>query len=154
MDHAITLECRCRHAEGTLAGEGGDAITPIMIKFLHDDTAGLAPDFGSYTNVDIDQGIADFVGTSPGAFGTDFAVTERPLTTAEAAAAKANGRSFAYVPIAAIPVALMTLVPSSSYQGASTIAPGQTSASTSRSRWTSWTAYTEPHRIQVGTTAG
>jgi len=108
--------------KGTLVGEGGDAITPIMLKFLRDDTAGLAPDFGSYTNVDIDQGIADFVGTSPGTFGTDFAVTERPLTTAEAAAAKANGRSFAYVPIAAIPVALMTLVPSSSYQGASTIA--------------------------------
>ena len=111
--------------QGTLVGEGGDAATPIMVKLIHDDTAGLAPDFGAYTNVDVDQGIADFVGTAPGTFGNDFAVTERPLTTAEAATAQANGRSFAYVPIAAVPVALMTLVPNSSYQGSSTITPSQ-----------------------------
>ena len=96
-----------------------------MLKLLRDDATGLAPDFGSYTNVDIDQGIADFVGTAPGTFGNDFAVTERPLTSAEAATAKANGRSFAYVPIAAVPVALMTLVPNSTYQGSSTIMPTQ-----------------------------
>ena len=112
-------------AQGTLAGEGGDAATPIIVKLIHDDTAGLAPDFGAYTNVDVDQGIADFVGTAPGTFGNDFAVTERPMTSAEAASAQANGRSFAYVPIAAVPVALMTLVPGSSYQGSSTITPSQ-----------------------------
>ena len=33
-------------------------------------------------------------------------VSERPLTSAEAATATANGRSFAYVPFAATPVAL------------------------------------------------
>jgi hypothetical protein len=111
--------------QGTLVGEGGDAINPIMIKLLHDDASGLAPDFGAYTNVDIDQGIADFVGSAPGTFGADFAVTERQLTTAEAASAKANSRSYAYVPIAAVPVALMTLVPNTLYQGSSTITPNQ-----------------------------
>ena len=104
--------------QGTLVGEGGDAATPIIVNLIHDDTAGLAPDFGAYTNVDVDQGIADFVGTAPGTFGNDFAVTERPLTTAEAATAQANGRSFAaYAPIAAVPVALMTLVPNSQLPG-------------------------------------
>ena len=78
-------------------------LTPIMVKLLHDDADGLSPDFGSYTDVDLDQAIADFVGTAPGTFGADFAVTERPLTTAEAATAQANGRSFAYVPFAAEP---------------------------------------------------
>lgn len=111
--------------QGTLVGEGGDAINPIMVKLLHDDAAGLDPVDGSYTNVDIDQGITDFVGTAPGAFANDFAVTERPLTTAEAASAAANGRSFSYVPFAASPVALMTLVPNSTYAGSQTILPSQ-----------------------------
>ena len=96
-----------------------------MVKLLHDDAAILQPDIGSYTNVDLDQGIADFVGTAPGSFATDFAVSERPLTSAEAATAAANGRSFAYVPFAATPVALMTLVPNSTYQGTSTISSSQ-----------------------------
>ena len=111
--------------KGTLVGEGGDAITPVMVKLLHDDAAGLDPDVGSYTNVDLDQGIADFVGTAPGTFANDFAVTERPLTAAEAASAAANGRSFAYVPLAANPVALVTLVPNSTYAGSQTILPSQ-----------------------------
>ena len=100
-------------------------MTPVMVKLLHDDAAGLAPDIATYTNVDLDQGIADFVGTAPGTFGNNFAVTERPLTTAEAATAAANGRSFAYVPFVASPVALMTLVPNSTYTGTQTITPAQ-----------------------------
>ena len=96
-----------------------------MVKLLHDDAAGLAPDFGSYTNVDLDQGIAAFVGSAPGTFGSDFAVTERKLTTAEAATATANGRSFAYVPFVGSPVALMTLVPDSTFSGL-TITPSRT----------------------------
>ena len=59
----------------------------------------MSPDVGSYTNVDLEQGIKDFIGTAPNTFGNDFAVTERPLSTIEAATAKANGRSFAYVPV-------------------------------------------------------
>ncbi len=111
--------------KGTLVGEGGDAVGPILSKLIKDDTAGLAPDFGSYTNVDLDQGIADFVGTAANTFGNDFAVTERKLTSAEAAAAAANGRSFAYVPFAASPVALMTLVPNSTYTSSQSILPAQ-----------------------------
>ncbi len=110
---------------GTVIGEGGDAMTPVMVKLLHDDAGGLNPDFGSYTNVNLDQGIKDFIGTAPGAFANDFAVTERPLTSAEAATAKANGRSYAYVPFVATPVALLTLVPNPTYSGSATILPSQ-----------------------------
>ncbi len=42
-------------------------------------------------------------------------MTERPLTAAEAATATTNGRSFAYVPIAATPVAIATLVPTETW---------------------------------------
>jgi hypothetical protein len=49
------------------------------------------------------------VGSAPGTFGADFVVSERPLTSTETATAKANGRTFAYVPFAATPVAIATL---------------------------------------------
>jgi ABC-type phosphate transport system substrate-binding protein len=104
-------------SQGVLTGQGGDALGPIVQKLLRDDTAGLAPDSATYTNVDLDQGIAGFVGTAPNMFSNDFAVSERPLSTAEIAAATTDGRSFAYVPFAATPVALMTLVPVSTYPG-------------------------------------
>jgi ABC-type phosphate transport system substrate-binding protein len=110
---------------GTLFGEGGDAMTPVMVKLIHDDASSLSPDTASYTNVDLEQGITDFIGSAPGTFANDFAVTERPLTAAEAATAKANGRTFAYVPFVASPVALMTLVPNSTYAGSNTITPAQ-----------------------------
>jgi hypothetical protein len=82
---------------------------------LNDDSAPLAPLNTSYTNVDLDMGISSFIGSGSGVFDSDFAVSERPLTTAEAATAKTDGRSFAYVPFAATPVAIATLVPTSSY---------------------------------------
>ncbi len=97
---------------------------PVIDKLLHDDEANLSPDIGSYTNVDLDQGIADFVGTAPNTFANDFAVSERALTSTEAATAKANGRTYAYVPYAAVPVALMTLVPNTTFTGGS-IEPSQ-----------------------------
>ncbi|MBV8463026.1 MAG: substrate-binding domain-containing protein, partial [Acidimicrobiales bacterium] len=113
-------------ATGTVVGEGGDAVGPIMNKLLRDDASGLNPDFGSYTNVDLEHGIADFIGSGKGTFGTDFAVTERKLTSTEAATATANGRTFAYVPIVASPVALVTQVPNSSFSsGATTINSNQ-----------------------------
>ncbi len=96
-------------------------MVPVMDKLLKDDGAALAPEFGSYTDVDNDAAIADFIGTAPNTFGADFAVTERKLTDAEAATAKANGRSFAYVPFAAAPVAVVTLVPNNTYSGSPTI---------------------------------
>jgi ABC-type phosphate transport system substrate-binding protein len=106
---------------GTVTGEGGDAMGPVLQKLLHNDSSLLAPDFGAYTNVSLETGISDFIGNAPGSFGADFLVTERPLTAAEAATAKANGRSFAYIPYAEVPVAVMTLVPNDVYTGGSTI---------------------------------
>jgi hypothetical protein len=110
---------------GTIAGQGGDASEPIIDKLMQDDGTNLGTESATYTNTDIDEGIADFVGSAPNTFTADFAVTERPLTTQEAADAKANGRSFAYVSFAALPVSLMTLVPSAAWgaQGLTTITP-------------------------------
>jgi ABC-type phosphate transport system substrate-binding protein len=99
----------------TLSGQGGSFLQPVMEKLVSDDDTTLAPLYGAYTNTGIDTGIASFVGTGPGQFGADFAVSERPLTTAEAATAAADGRSFAYVPFAATPVAIVALVPSANW---------------------------------------
>jgi ABC-type phosphate transport system substrate-binding protein len=82
----------------TLVGEGGSFLAPVTNQLLNDDTSlGL---FSSYSDDNIDDAIADFVGTGPGQFDTDFAVSERPLTTSEAAQATTDGRSFAYIPLA------------------------------------------------------
>ncbi len=103
---------------GTLSGEGGTFLQPVVTKVLGDATPVLDGLNGSYVATGLDTGVADFVGTSPGQFGADFAVTERPLTEPEASAAADNGRPFAYVPFAATPVAVATLVPNSTYSGA------------------------------------
>jgi len=105
----------------TLTGEGGTFFEPIVNKLMNDDAATLAPLNLAYLNVDLDQGISDFVGTGPGQFNADFALSERPLTATEAQTATTDGRSFAYVPIAATPVAIATLVPLASYTNNGTI---------------------------------
>jgi ABC-type phosphate transport system substrate-binding protein len=111
---------------GTLVGEGGSFLQPVVNALLTDDTAGLAPIVPSYSNVKLDQSISDFVGSAPGQFTTDYAVTERPLTSSEVSTAKADGRGFAYVPIAATPVAIATLVPDpTKYSGGATINSGE-----------------------------
>jgi ABC-type phosphate transport system substrate-binding protein len=104
-------------------GEGGSFLQPVLIKLLRDDTA-AAPLALAYTNVQLDTGIKDFVGSGPNTFGADFAVSERQLTAAEAATAKSNGRSFAYVPFAATPVAVATLAPTGSFVGNQPISSG------------------------------
>ena len=91
-----------------LVGEGGSFLTPVTDLLLKADT-GLAPLNPQYNDANIDQGIGDLVGTGPGQFGADFVVSERPLTSTEVATGKANGRTFAYVPFAATPVAIATL---------------------------------------------
>jgi ABC-type phosphate transport system substrate-binding protein len=88
-----------------LIGEGGSFLSPVTNLLLNTDT-GLAPLNPQYSDTDLDSGIADFVGSGPGEFDADFAVSERPLTGAEAQTAATNGRSFAYVPFAATPVAI------------------------------------------------
>ena len=107
---------------GTLVGEGGSFLQPVVEALLSADTVGLAPIVPSYANVKLDQGISDFVGSAPGQFTTDYAVTERSLTSSEVSTAKADGRAFAYVPIAATPVAIATLAPDpTKYSGGATI---------------------------------
>ena len=88
---------------GTLVGEGGSFLTPVTDVLLKADTSGLAPLNPSYTDANLDGAITDFVGDGPGSFDADFVVSERPLTSGEAATAKADGRTFAYVPFAATP---------------------------------------------------
>jgi ABC-type phosphate transport system substrate-binding protein len=106
----------------TLSGQGGSFLQPVVSKLLIDDSSNLSPLFGAYTATDINSGIASFVGTGVGQFGADYAVSERPLTSAEAATAKADGRSFAYVPFAETPVAIATLVPNNAWPGTGSIA--------------------------------
>jgi hypothetical protein len=91
-----------------LVGEGGSFLTPVTDVLLKADT-GLAPLNPTYTDANLDNAIGDFVGNGPNSFDADFVVSERPLTSAETATAKANGRTFAYVPFAATPVAVATL---------------------------------------------
>jgi len=110
---------------GSLVGEGGSAFYPVIEALLIADQSSLAPLNPTYTNVKLDNSIADFVGSAPGQFDTDYALSERPLSTAEANLAKTNGRSFAYVPFAATPVAIVTLVPNNAWaqKGTQTITP-------------------------------
>jgi ABC-type phosphate transport system substrate-binding protein len=112
---AASLQASADTDSGTLVGEGGTFLQPVVNKLMQDDSAALAPLSPGYTNVDLDEGIADFVGTGQGQFNTDFAVSERPLTQAETQTATSDGRSFAYVPFAATPVAIGTLAPLASY---------------------------------------
>ena len=93
----------------SLVGEGGSFLTPVVDVLAKADTAGLAPLVPTYADANIDNAITDFVGSKPGDFATDFVVSERPLTPSETATAKKNGRSFAYVPFAATPVAIAAL---------------------------------------------
>jgi hypothetical protein len=101
----------------TLAGEGGSFFQPVIAKLLSDDTNNLNPLAGAYELTDDDSSIAAFVGSGPSQFSADYTVTQRPLTSTESGEAAANGRSYAYVPIAATPVAIATLVPVSSWSG-------------------------------------
>ena len=110
---------------GTLSGEGGTFLQPVVTKLVGDASSNFGGLYGSYVATGLDTGIADFIGSGQGQFNADFAVSERPLTSTELATAKANGRSFAYVPFAATPVAIGTLVPDSSYHGETDISSAQ-----------------------------
>ncbi len=95
----------------TLLGQGGSFLEPVMSKLLNDDAANLSPLFGSYLLTDDVSSIGAFAGSGQGQFAADFAVTQRPLTTAESTQATSDGRTYAYIPFAATPVAITTLVP-------------------------------------------
>jgi hypothetical protein len=106
-----------------LVGEGGSFLTPVTDLLLKADT-GLAPLNPQYTDANLDNAISDFVGNAPNSFDADFVVSERPLTSTEAATASANGRTFAYVPFAATPVGVapMAVCNSAGLNGNSTTA--------------------------------
>jgi len=110
---------------GTVVGEGGSFLEPVTSRLLKDDGSALAPDYGAYTNVTLDKGIADFVGTGSGQFDADYVVSERSLTSTEASTAKTDGRSFAYVPFAATGVAVVTTVPNDTFLGTLSINPSE-----------------------------
>ncbi len=103
----------------TLSGEGGTFLQPVMHKLIADSASNLNGLFGSYVANGLDPGIADFVGTAPKSFNADFAVSERPLTAAESAKAIADGRHYAYIPFAATPVAIGTIVTNTTGGGSS-----------------------------------
>lgn len=111
--------------DATVAGEGGTFLQPVISKLLDDGTPKFDGLFVSYVATGLDPGIADFVGTGPGQFAADFAVSERPLTAAEQTKASSDGRSYAYVPFAATPVAVATLATTTAYSGGITISPSQ-----------------------------
>lgn len=90
-----------------LVGEGGSFLSPVTNLLLNADS-GLAPLNPQFSDSNLDGAIADFDGSTTGQFNADFVVSERPLTSVEAQAATTNGRSFAYVPFAATPVAIAT----------------------------------------------
>jgi ABC-type phosphate transport system substrate-binding protein len=99
-------------ASATLDGEGGSFLSPVTNLLLNSDATSLENLglYASYNDANIDNAISDFVGTAPGQFSADFAVSERPLTSAESSQAASDGRSFAYVPFASTPVAIAALV--------------------------------------------
>ncbi len=108
---------------GTLAGEGGTFFGPVITKLITDAKANFGSVLGGFVASGIDQGISDFVGTGQGSFNADYDISERPLTSAEAGTASTDGRSFAYVPFAATPVAIGTLVTNTSYTGSQVPVP-------------------------------
>ena len=119
-----------------LVGEGGSFLSPVTNLLLNTDT-GLGAAQPAYSDTDLDSAIADFVGSAPGAFDADFVVSERPLTSAEAQTATANGRTFAYVPFAATPVAIAMFAICNPSDLAENIVTPRRSARTcpSRPRW-------------------
>lgn len=106
-----------------LSGEGGSFPEPMMNLMLQDPAlvSAIAPFEPSYFDANIDVARQDFVSGS-----NDFAVSELPLTSDEAATALQNGRSFAYVPFAASPVAIAAVVECSGtpFLTSATMCPG------------------------------
>ena len=89
----------------TLFGEGGSPAEPMTNELIEDDTVGLGSMSASYFDTNINTGQQDFAGGD-----SDFGVSELPLSSANAALAAANCRSFAYVPFAAQGVAIAAIL--------------------------------------------
>jgi ABC-type phosphate transport system substrate-binding protein len=94
-------------ASATLFGEGGSFELPLMdaLQNSAEGVAAVAPLAPGFFNANIDQARDDFASGA-----ADYAVSELPLTATEAATAAHNGRTFAYVPFAASPLAICTVL--------------------------------------------
>jgi len=84
---------------GTLTGEGGAFAEPIVIQLINDASTSISPEYVGYEPLDVDSGREAFADGD-----ADFAVSEYPLTASEQAEAASIGRSYTYVPFAAVPV--------------------------------------------------
>jgi ABC-type phosphate transport system substrate-binding protein len=97
----------------TVSGEGGTFDWNLIDQLLSDgastfssvsDSSGDALN-GTYDPLGSDVGMSDFAHGN-----ADFAVTEFPMSADDAAAAASIGRSYAYVPIDAMPVTVVAMV--------------------------------------------
>lgn len=111
-------------ASNLLVGEGDSFLSPLVHQLISDSSGHLSGLTGSYQTTDFTS-ISDFTGSAPNDFAADFAVSERALTSTELAGAKAHDRNFVYVPFAATPVAVGTIVPDSDYSGGNTLTNGE-----------------------------
>ena len=88
-----------------LDGEADSSAQPLISALQQNATNAIAPLTTSLQTFNLDLTRDDFASGA-----ADYAVTELPLTTGEAATAASNGRSFAYVPFAVTGVALGAVV--------------------------------------------
>ncbi|MHB8681854.1 MAG: substrate-binding domain-containing protein [Acidimicrobiales bacterium] len=92
-----------------LSGEGGSFAQPVISKLLLDEGTALQQlgltGGGRFGNVNVDLARCDLAEAS-----VDFGVTEFPLTDYEVTQATSKGRTYAYVPLAAVPVAIAAVV--------------------------------------------
>jgi ABC-type phosphate transport system substrate-binding protein len=92
-------------ASTTLFAEGGSFELNLIAQLQADGNSAIAPLVPAYFNANIDLARQDFASGV-----ADYAVSELPLTSADAATAAQNKRTFAYVPFAASPVAIAAVV--------------------------------------------
>jgi ABC-type phosphate transport system substrate-binding protein len=95
----------------TLLAEGGSFELNLMDKLQADSTSVIAPLAPGFFDANVDTARDDFASGL-----ADYAVSEFPLTTAQAATAAQNHRTFAYVPFAASAVAIGAVVECSNDQ--------------------------------------
>jgi ABC-type phosphate transport system substrate-binding protein len=95
----------------TLFAEGGSFELNLMAKLQADSTSVIAPLVPQFFNANVDNARVDFASGA-----ADYAVSEFPLTSAEATTAAQNHRTFAYVPFAASAVGIGAVVECSNDQ--------------------------------------
>jgi ABC-type phosphate transport system substrate-binding protein len=108
---AVPGRSSAQSSSTTLLAEGGSFELNLMNKLQQDSTSVVSPLAPGFFDANVDQARDDFASGE-----ADYAVSEFPLTTAEAATAAQNHRSFAYVPFAASAVAIAAVIECSNSQ--------------------------------------